>query len=102
MFSKLAVFQEELKGQKSTKLHKLILNGEVEEVEKLLSKGGGRVFFRYFLMEKREQTVILSKYGFILTVNKESSIGSERLELVLTEINEAYDDKERSLNGYVH
>ncbi|KAL9951418.1 hypothetical protein ACROYT_G044077 [Oculina patagonica] len=32
---------EELVGQKSTKLHQLILNGEVEEVEKLLSKGGG-------------------------------------------------------------
>lgn len=35
------VAKEKLVGQKSTKLHQLILNGEVEEVEKLLSKGGG-------------------------------------------------------------
>lgn len=42
---KLFVFQEKLVGQKSTKLHQLILNGEVEEVEKLLSKGGGTDIF---------------------------------------------------------
>ena len=39
------VFQEKLVGQKSTRLHQLILNGEVEEVEKLLSKGGGTDIF---------------------------------------------------------
>lgn len=38
---KLFTFQEHLVGQKSTKLHQLILNGKVEEVEKLLSKGTG-------------------------------------------------------------
>jgi len=42
---KLFVSQEKLVGQKSTKLHQLILNGEVEEVEKLLSKGGGKDIF---------------------------------------------------------
>ena len=41
---KTVVFQEKLVGEKSTKLHQLILNGEVEEVEKLLSKGGGKEF----------------------------------------------------------
>ena len=35
----LLIFQGEFTGQKSTKLHQLILNGEVEEVEKLLTKG---------------------------------------------------------------
>ena len=42
---KLFVFQEKLAGQKSTKLHQLILSGEVEEVEKMLSKGGGTDIF---------------------------------------------------------
>ena len=35
----MLIFQGEFTGQKSTKLHQLILNGEVEEVEKLLIKG---------------------------------------------------------------
>ena len=35
----LLILQGDLKGQKSNKLHQLILNGEVEEVEKLLTKG---------------------------------------------------------------
>lgn len=42
LISRLFDFQEQIKGQKSTKLHQLILEGEVEEVEKLLAKGGGR------------------------------------------------------------
>lgn len=36
-------FQGEFKGQTRTKLHKLILNGDVEEVEKLLTKGTGKI-----------------------------------------------------------
>ena len=42
----LLFFQGQLPGEKATMLHQLILNGEVEEVEKLLSKGTSKKTFK--------------------------------------------------------
>ena len=44
----LLFLKERFIGQKSTILHQLILNGEVEEVEKLLNKGTSKQYFFHF------------------------------------------------------
>ena len=44
----LLFLKERFTGQKSTILHQLILNGEVEEVEKLLNKGTSKQYFFHF------------------------------------------------------
>ena len=44
----LLFLKEGFTGQKSTILHQLILNGEVEEVEKLLNKGTSKQYFFHF------------------------------------------------------
>lgn len=41
----LLFLKEGFTGQKSTILHQLILNGEVEEVEKLLNKGTSKQIY---------------------------------------------------------
>ncbi|XP_073227954.1 uncharacterized protein [Porites lutea] len=95
--------QEGFTGQKSTILHQLILNGEVEEVEKLLNKGtnvnnkdkSGKTPLHTAILSKQFRIVDrLLESGADVTITDEAGdtalhtaihVGSEKLVLTLLE-----------------
>jgi len=96
-----AAEKEHLVGQKSTKLHQLILNGKVEEVEKLLSKGtavnngdkSGKTPLHTAILAKQFRIIDrLLECGADVTIKDDAGdtalhtairVGSERLVLTL-------------------
>lgn len=93
--------EEEFVGQKSTMLHQLILNGKVEEIRKLLTKGtsvntrdkSGKTPLHTAILSKQHTIVdMLLNHGADVTVTDDAGdtplhtaiyVGSERLVLTL-------------------